>query len=100
MIQYTCDQCGRVISGQRYSVQIEIRREFDQESQLTTADLDQDNLQQIADEISLMDSTGEFTLPEPVTKSVKLDLCTGCTRRFEKDPLSRNTHKRFNISPN
>lgn len=27
----------------------------------------------------------KFTLPEPVTKSVKLDLL-GCTRRFEKDP--------------
>ncbi|RLS38904.1 MAG: hypothetical protein DWH81_09315 [Planctomycetota bacterium] len=100
MIQYTCDQCGRVISGQRYAIQIEIRRVSDTEAQLTTADLDQDNLQQIADEISLMDSTVEFKLPEPITKSVKLDLCTGCTRRFEKDPLSRDTHKRFNISPN
>lgn len=100
MIQYTCDQCGRVISGQRYSVKIEIHRESDQEVQLTTADLDQDNLQQIADEISLMDSTVEFKLPEPTTKTVKLDLCTGCSRRFEKDPLSRETHKRFNISPN
>jgi len=99
MIQYTCDQCGRVISGLRYSVHIEISRATD-EVQLTAADLDQDNLQQIADEISLMDSTLEFQLPEPVTKVVKLDLCTGCTRRFEKDPLARDTHKRFNISPN
>jgi hypothetical protein len=100
MIQYTCDQCGRMISGQRFSVQIEIRREPDADAQLTTADLDQDNLQQIADEISMMDSTVEFKLPEPITKTVKLDLCSGCTRRFEKDPLARNTHKRFNISPN
>jgi len=99
MIQYTCDQCGRVISGQRFSVNIEIRRSTD-EVQLTAADLDQDNLQQIADEISLMDSTSEFQLPEPISKTVKLDLCTGCTRRFEKDPLARETRKRFNISPN
>ena len=99
MIQYTCDQCGRVISGQRFSVNIEIRRSTDQ-VQLTAADLDQDNLQQIADEISLMDSTSEFHLPEPVSKTVKLDLCSGCTRRFETDPLARETRKRFNISPN
>ena len=99
MIQYTCDQCGRVISGERFSVNIEIRRSTD-EGQLTAADLDQDNLQLIADEISLMDSTSEFDLPEPVSKTVRLDLCTTCTRRFEKDPLARETRKRFNISPN
>ena len=99
MIHYTCDQCGRVITGQRFSVNIEIRRS-QEEVQLTAADLDQDNLQQIADEIFLMDSTSEFQLPEPVSKTVKLDLCTGCTRRFEQDPLARETRKRFNISPN
>ena len=71
MLHYTCDQCGRVISGQRFSVNIEIRRTTD-EPQLTAADLDQDNLQEIADEISLMDSTSEFQLPEPVAKTVKL----------------------------
>lgn len=99
MIQYTCDQCGRVMNGQRFSVHIEIRRSTE-EAQLTAGDLDQDNLQQIADEISLMDSTSEFQLPEPVSKTVKLDLCTGCTRRFEKDPLARETRQRFKISPN
>lgn len=99
MIQYTCDQCGRVIGAQRYSVNIEIRLHQAGDS-LTEADLDQDHLQRIAEEISLMDTTSEFKLPEPMVKSVRLDLCVTCTRRFEKDPLGRETHKRFNISPN
>ena len=99
MIHYTCDQCGRVIGGQRYSIRIEIRRTSD-EDLLTAADLDQDNLQQIAEEISMMDSTSEFQLPEPDVREVKLDLCTACTTRFEKDPLARETRKRFNVSPN
>ena len=99
MVHFTCDQCGRVIAGERYSVQIEMRR-IDSEGTLTEADLDQDHLQAIADEISLMDSTSEFHLPEPVSKSIKLDLCPTCQRRFEKDPLARESRKRFNVSPN
>lgn len=99
MIQYSCDQCGRVIGVQRYSVNIEVRLHQSDEM-LTEADLDQDHLQSIAEEISLMDSTSEFQLPEPTVKTVKLDLCATCTRRFEKDPLGRETRKRFNISPN
>ncbi len=99
MLHYTCDQCRRVINGQRYSVNIEVRLQQDDEA-LTEADLDQDHLQAIADEISLMDTTSEFQLPEPPVKSLRLDLCVTCTRRFEKDPLGRETRKRFNISPN
>jgi DNA-directed RNA polymerase subunit RPC12/RpoP len=99
MIHYTCDQCGRVINGQRYSVNIEVRRQTSDDA-LTAADLDQDNLQAIAEEISLMETTSEFQLPEPAVKTTSLDLCATCTRRFEKDPLGRETRKRFNISPN
>lgn len=99
MIQYTCDQCGRVIGAQRYSVNIEIRLHQTDDA-LTEADLDQDHLQSIAEEISLMDTTSDFKVPEPAVKTVKLDLCVTCTRRFEKDPLARETRKRFNISPN
>ena len=99
MIQYTCDQCGRVIGAPRYSVNIEVRLHQCDEL-LAEADLDQDHLQSLAEEISLMDSTSDFQLPEPMVKTVKLDLCAPCTRRFEKDPLGRETRKRFNISPN
>ncbi len=99
MIQYTCDQCGRVMGAQRYSVNIEVRLHENDEL-LTEADLDQDHLHSIAEEISQMDSTSEFQLPEPKVKTMKLDLCSPCTRRFEKDPLGRETRQRFNISPN
>lgn len=99
MVHHTCDQCGRVIDGERYSVQIEMRR-VSSEDFLSEEDLDRDNLQAIADEISLMDSTSEFQLPVPSLRTITLDLCPACQRRFEKDPLARETRKRFNISPN
>lgn len=69
-------------------------------SSVTEADLDQDNLDRIADEISMMDSTAEFQLPDSRAKKLALDLCPACARRFEKDPLGRETRSRFPISPN
>lgn len=99
MKQYICDQCRCLIDGHRYSVRIELQS-IPEPAPITETDLDQDSLDQIADEIAMMDSTADFHLPENRTKKMALDLCPACARKYEKDPLGRESRNRFPISPN
>lgn len=99
MKQHLCDQCRCLIDGHRFSVRIELRSHQESDT-ITEADLDQDNLDRIADEIDLLDSTSEFQLPTARVKSIELDLCPTCARRYEKDPLGRESRNRFPVSPN
>ena len=93
-------QRGQSVAAQnRYSVAVEIAPAFDAD-QFTAADLDQDNLEAIAEEISMMDSTSDFKLPEPFLKWHQFDLCPACAGRYQRDPLGKESRRRFRISPN
>lgn len=99
MIHYSCDLCGRNIREERYTAKIEIAAAFDPE-ELTEEDLDVDHLEQIADAIAEMESTGEFELEDTGPKVFQFDLCPACRLRFLKSPLGPVRTARVNYSKN
>ena len=99
MIHYSCDLCGGSLGKERYEAKIEVAPSFDPD-ELTEEDLNTDHLQQIADEISLMDSTGEFKLEETGVQKLKLDFCPSCAKRFLKSPLNLAPASRVTFSKN
>lgn len=84
---------------ERYEAKIEVAPAFDPED-LTAEDLNDDHLQQIADEIAALDSTGDFELEETGPSLIKLDFCPTCARRFIQSPLSPARGKRVSFSKN
>lgn len=99
MIHYTCDLCGKSLGKERYEASIEISPVHDPD-ELTEDDLDVDHLQQIVDEISKMESTGDFELEETGPKRFKFDFCSGCARRFAKAPLQSKVSRGITYSEN
>ena len=99
MIHYSCDLCGKRIRDERFTVKVEVAAATDPEH-LTDADLEEDHLQQIAAELSLLDSTAEFTIPETGPKEFAFDLCSGCCQTYMKSPLGRAPVARPNFSHN
>lgn len=99
MIHYTCDLCGRSIQDERYVAKIEVSAAFDPD-ELTEDDLVEDHLQQIADTIEEMETTGEFELEETGPKLFQYDLCHSCCRRYLKSPLQPAPALRLNYSDN
>jgi DNA-directed RNA polymerase subunit M/transcription elongation factor TFIIS len=99
MLHYTCDSCGRELSDQRFIVRVEIAPAFDPD-RIDEADLDADNLQQIAETIEAMQSTGEFEYPDCGAKTMRYDLCPACRERFAADPLGQDSLRRLSFSQN
>lgn len=99
MIHYTCDLCGRSIRDERYTAKIEVEAAFDPE-ELTDADLDSDHLDEIAESIAEMESTGEFELESTGPRVLNFDLCPHCCSRFLENPLGQSRQTRLNYSKN
>ena len=99
MLHYTCDSCGRDVTKERYVVRVEIAPAFDPD-QIEEADLDTDNLQQIADTIEAMETTGDFVYEDCGLKSMRYDLCPHCRDRFAADPLGQDSLRQLNFSQN
>lgn len=99
MIHYTCDLCGRSIREERYTAKIEVSAAFDPE-ELSEEDLDADHLEQIADAIAQMESTGDFELEDTGPKTFAYDLCPSCCRRFLQSPLGPIRTARVDYSKN
>jgi hypothetical protein len=99
MKHFTCDLCGKHIAHERYVARVQIAAAFDPEK-VEPLDIDGDHLEQIAGEIAELEDTGQFTLPDNGAKTFEFDLCTGCQRRFVRDPLSRMSRQTLKYSPN
>ena len=99
MIHYTCDLCGRTLGRERFEAKIEVAPAFDPD-ELTEEDLDSDNLEQIAEEISKMESTGEFEIPQTGPQKLRFDFCSGCARRFVTSPFQTKRAQRVTYSEN
>jgi hypothetical protein len=99
MIHYTCDQCGKKIGHERYTVRIEVQAAFDPD-ELTPQHLEEDHLAAIAAEIEALDSTSEFSLEDPAYKSFQFDLCETCCQTYVKAPLPRTLATRPKFSHN
>ena len=99
MLHFSCDLCRRPISEERYEARLEIAPAFDPE-QLSPADLDADHLEEIADSIAAMESTGEFEVEDLSPKTFRFDLCPTCYQRVLSDPLGGQARRPFNFSKN
>ncbi len=99
MIHYSCDLCGKKIRDERYTVKVEIAPAVDPD-ELTAADLDVDHLQMIAEEISAMESTADFALPETGPQQLQFDLCARCCHTYARSPLGRLAPTRPDFSHN
>ncbi len=98
-MQFSCDLCGRVIEHERYEATIEIAPAFDPD-EILEEDLDQDNLQNIADALNALEDTGEFELEDTSPKRLRFDLCPHCAGRYIKNPLGRDPLRHLNFSRN
>ena len=99
MLHVSCDLCGKDLTDgrdARYVVRMEVYPAGDP-SQLTDADLSDDNLEAIGE--LLRDADEADPEPAPAYKKLQYDLCPGCHKKFLADPLSREAQK-FDFSEN
>ncbi len=99
MLHFTCDLCGRAIDNERFVARVEISPAFDPD-EVTAEDLDADHLEEVAESLAELESTGDFELEDCGAKKFRFDLCPSCQQRFLKDPLGRDSLRRLNFSQN
>jgi hypothetical protein len=90
MVIYRCDGCGKKLRKHelRYKVKIDVRAAYDQ-LEIGLADLVRDHRAEMVKLIEDMRTSGktEEDIEETVYKSIELDLCPSCQRRFIRAPL-------------
>ena len=96
MMQFTCDLCGRVIQRERYEAKFEVTAAYDPD-EITPEDLDQDHLQALASSLDQLEDTGQFEVEQTGPQKFRFDLCPHCVGRFIKDPLGRESFRRFKL---
>ena len=99
MIHYTCDRCGRSLGKERYQAHIEVAPMYDPD-EVTEEDLNADHLQQIVEEISKLESTGDFEIEETGPRQMRFDFCRGCAQQFMKSPFQPKLPQRVTYSEN
>jgi hypothetical protein len=87
MVHFTCDLCGRDVDRQRFVVKMEAFAASQSEA-LTEDDLEDSNLEAVAEILRDMEDGLPCTLPAP-TRHWRFDLCPDCHGRFSRDPLSK-----------
>lgn len=99
MLHFTCDLCGQQLGDRRFVVKLEVYPAFDPE-EFDEDDLDADHLQELSEIIQEMEATGKNEIEDCSSKGFRFDLCPQCHRKFTKDPLGREAHRRLNFSKN
>jgi len=99
MLHHTCDLCGQRIDDGRFIIRLEVFPAFDPE-EITEADLDQDNLEEISEMLAEMDLTGELHLDDCEPRTFRYDLCRDCCQEYRKDPLALHRPRRMKFSEN
>jgi hypothetical protein len=102
MMHFSCDLCGKEIQpseDQRYVVKVEILAAEDP-SQITDADLDEDNLQAISEILQGMEE-GQNDIDFPAAQQkFRFDLCGECKKKFIRNPLGRESSQKLSFSKN
>ncbi len=102
MVHFSCDLCGKELADNaaRFVVKIEVFAAHDA-AEITEADLDEDNLEAVAQQIQELEDACEDCVPEPSTNNFRFDLCPSCRKRYERAPLARETaSQKFDFSEN
>jgi hypothetical protein len=101
MLHITCDHCGRSLeaSEARFVVRVEIFAAHEPGA-LTEADFDVDHLEAVSQNLEALEEAG---YPEPAdrgTHQLRFDLCLGCRKRYQRDPLGKDTAQKLHFSEN
>lgn len=101
MIHYSCDRCKCAINPDeelRYSVQVEIKAVFETPNQI--ADDDTDHLLELHEILERLDDEESDAIGDDVYQRQRYDLCCGCFRQYQKNPLGRESSLSFGFSAN
>lgn len=98
MVHYTCDRCGQLLADQRFIVTLEVLP-APGTGELTAADLDVDNLQQVAQMLDELEADA-VELDPLIPHRKQYDLCAACRQSYVLDPLGRGPNRRFKFSGN
>jgi hypothetical protein len=100
MQHFSCDLCGKPISSgadPRYVIKMDVFAAHDP-AELTDADLDNDNMEEISQMLAeAEESPGELA---PAFKQFRYDLCADCHTKFLRDPLNKEAAQKFHFSEN
>jgi hypothetical protein len=103
MLHVTCDLCGKELypgHDHRYVVKMEVFAAHDP-AKLTEADLDEDYMEALSQQLQEMEETGVEPAPlVPARNHFRYDLCPECHRKFVRDPLSKEAVQKFDFSEN
>ena len=101
MRHFSCDLCGKDLtpdSDARFILRMEVFPAHNPD-ELTTADLDQDQVDAMAEMLEEIEQGLTTKPPAPSCRQLEYDLCPGCHRKFVADPLGRAARK-WRFSPN
>ncbi|QDV71617.1 hypothetical protein Poly24_53560 [Rosistilla carotiformis] len=102
MIHYSCDRCKCEINPDeelRYSVQVEIKAVFDTPAGIVD-DADTDHLLELHEILERLGDDESDAIGEDVYQRRRYDLCSGCFRQYQKNPLGRESSLSFGFSDN
>ena len=89
MVHFTCDLCGRELEDDdRFIVKIEVFAAREPAG-ITEADLDEDNLEAVAQLLAEANEDPDLDEPEPSSRHYRYDLCPACRKRYELRPARR-----------
>lgn len=101
MRHFSCDLCGKDLTPgheTRFVLRMEVSVATDTAS--APADLDQDQLEEMADLLDELENGDTVLDIAPVSKKLEFDLCPLCHRKFLADPLGRETNRKPEFSSN
>lgn len=99
MMHYSCDVCGCKLKDERFVVRLDIYPAYDPDA-LRAEDLEQDNLTELSELLSELDTSGEMNFQDTEPASFRYDLCPDCHQNYRKDPLALHRPGRMRFSEN
>jgi hypothetical protein len=102
MVHFTCDLCGKELTGSgesRYVVKIEAYPGFDP-TEIKEDDLDDDPMEAVAQILQRDEALVSEDLETSMPKAFRFDLCGTCHVKFVKDPLGKDAIRTFDFSKN
>ena len=102
MLHVTCDLCGKELHAgedHRYVVKIEVFAAHDP-AELTEADFEEDHMEEISQMLRDMEEDGVVEELEPPSRNFRYDLCPDCSKKYVRDPLSKEAAQKFDFSEN
>ena len=100
MQHFTCDVCGKPMTpgdDRRYVVKMDVFAAHDP-AELTEADLDTDNMEEVSQMLS--EEAADAADLAPTFKQFRYDLCPTCHAKFLRDPLNKESAQKFHFSEN